>query len=130
MWCVYSMCVVCECGGGRLYRVMLLCAWTYCICRMPPFHTSIWCPPHIQHTHTHTYTHVTGQKKGNLFKKKKVDNVWQSRFFLLEKYTLKYYKKMTVEYGNNSCVCTHLTIYLVLQGGGGGGGGGGVGWTK
>eukprot|EP00731_Ephydatia_muelleri_P029286 Em0020g930a len=39
--------------------------------------------------------YITGQKKGNLFKKKKVDNVWQSRFFLLEKYTLKYYKKMT-----------------------------------
>ena len=37
-----------------------------------------------------------GVKKGFMFKKKKVDNVWQSRFFVLDSETLKYYKKITV----------------------------------
>ena len=57
------------------------------------------------HTHAHTHTHTThtqtymaGLKKGNLFKKKKVDNVWQSRFFVLDKDTLKYYRKMSVSH--------------------------------
>ena len=53
-----------------------------------------------------TWHHVTsqtsspfppsGHKKGFLFKKKKVDNVWQSRFFVLDGDTLRYFKKITV----------------------------------
>ena len=39
---------------------------------------------------------LAGQKKGFLFKKKKVDNVYQSRFFILDATTLTYYKKITV----------------------------------
>ncbi len=37
-----------------------------------------------------------GKKKGFLFKKKKVDNVWQSRFFILDESSLVYYKKISV----------------------------------
>lgn len=39
----------------------------------------------------------TGLKKGFLFKKKKIDNVWQSRFFVLERDSLSYYKKLQVK---------------------------------
>jgi hypothetical protein len=40
--------------------------------------------------------YFTGLKKGFLFKKKKIDNVWQNRFFVLEKDSLSYYKKLQV----------------------------------
>ena len=42
--------------------------------------------------------HLTssGMKKGFLFKKKKVDNVWQSRFFVLDRDTIRYFKKIGV----------------------------------
>ena len=39
-----------------------------------------------------------GLKKGFLHKKKKIDNVWQNRFFVLDKDTLSYYKKLAVRY--------------------------------
>ena len=44
------------------------------------------------------YTHSThaGMKKGFLYKKKKVDNVYQSRFFVLDATSLTYFKKITV----------------------------------
>ena len=38
----------------------------------------------------------SGTKKGFLFKKKKVDNVWQSRFFVLDRETIRYFKKIGV----------------------------------
>ena len=53
---------------------------------------------HSTHTHTHTHTHTVhaGLKKGFLYKKKKVDNIYQSRFFVLDANSLTYYKKITV----------------------------------
>ncbi|XP_003385504.1 PREDICTED: arf-GAP with dual PH domain-containing protein 1-like [Amphimedon queenslandica] len=38
--------------------------------------------------------YLQGLKKGFLHKKKKIDNVWQSRFFVLERDSLSYYKKL------------------------------------
>ena len=52
----------------------------------------------------------SGHKKGFLFKKKKVDNVWQSRFFVLDGDTLRYFKKITV-----SLHCC-LTLFKKLLG--------------
>ena len=52
---------------------------------------------------------VTGLKKGFLFKKKKVDNVWQSRFFTLEKTQLSYFRKITVR----RHLHIHLTCYFI-----------------
>ncbi len=37
-----------------------------------------------------------GMKKGFLFKKKKVDNVYNSRFFVLDTRNISYFKKITV----------------------------------
>ncbi len=37
-----------------------------------------------------------GMKKGFLFKKKKVDNVYNSRFFVLDTRNIAYFKKITV----------------------------------
>ena len=56
--------------------------------------------------------YTTGPKKGNLFKKKKVDNVWQSRFFVLDKSTLKYYKKMTDPVPTESIELLDLNVTL------------------
>jgi len=39
---------------------------------------------------------LAGLRKGFLYKKKKVDNVWQSRFFVLDSDSLTYYKKISV----------------------------------
>ena len=73
--------------------------------------------PHV--TCDTTWHHVTsqtspfppsGHKKGFLFKKKKVDNVWQSRFFVLDGDTLRYFKKITV-----SLHCC-LTLFKKLLG--------------
>ncbi len=45
---------------------------------------------------TVVFLSAPGTKKGFLYKKKKIDNVWQSRFFVLDRETLRYYKKIGV----------------------------------
>ena len=42
--------------------------------------------------------YMKGIKKGFLFKKKKVDLVWQSRFFVLDAKCLSYFRKITVRF--------------------------------
>ena len=49
-----------------------------------------------------------------MFKKKKVDNVWQSRFFVLDSETLKYYKKITVS-TKISIFKFHCSVLIVVR---------------
>ena len=69
------------------------------------------------HMHIHVHIHLfvytvsalhSGVKKGFLHKKKKVDNVWQSRFFVLEGDNLRYYRKLSVII----CNTVHVHMYL------------------
>ena len=54
---------------------------------------------------------VSGQKKGFLFKKKKVDNVWQSRFFVLDRNQLCYSKKITVGFSSLKLMGSVFAVY-------------------
>ena len=98
---------------------------TSCDMTPPDIHDTMWyhmtsCDTTWHHvTCDTTWHHVTsqtspfppsGHKKGFLFKKKKVDNVWQSRFFVLDGDTLRYFKKITV-----SLHCC-LTLFKKLLG--------------
>ena len=49
-----------------------------------------------------------GMKKGFLFKKKKVDNVYNSRFCILDTKNISYFKKITVS------VYTHMYAFLTV----------------
>ena len=44
------------------------------------------------------FVFCAGMKKGFLFKKKKVDNIYNSRFFILDTKNISYFKKITVSH--------------------------------
>lgn len=53
-----------------------------------------------------------GSKRGFLFKKKKIDNVWQSRFFELNNTTLRYSKKLSVSKSPGCCTLTRDLCWI------------------
>jgi hypothetical protein len=71
-----------------------------------------------EHDETHR-PYQSGLKKGFLYKKKKVDNVWQSRFFTLDNTQLSYFRKITVShsallYGETFLKFTRISWVKVL----------------
>jgi hypothetical protein len=60
-------------------------------------------------------SYLLGLKKGFLFKKKKIDNVWQNRFFVLEKDSLSYYKKLQDVRPVETIPLEHINVTLQGQ---------------
>jgi hypothetical protein len=67
-----------------------------------------------EHDESHR-PYESGLKKGFLYKKKKVDNVWQSRFFTLDKTQLSYFRKITDHTPTEVLPLLDLNVTLNVQ---------------